>query len=198
MTTSFRIPIVPDRAATRIGVDVTFLVRERGEAPRPAATLPPTDRIERVLHPTVSFYRFLYDTVGRDYCWWLRRVAPDDEIRSLLADPRISVHVLYRGGAPAGFFELDSRDRNSVNIAYFGLLPHAIGTGAGAATLHEAARLAEAASPSGLVRVNTCTADHPRALPNYLAAGFRPLRTVREIWDIPDRLGLSIPDRLRI
>jgi hypothetical protein len=47
------------------------------------------------------------------------------------------------------------------------------------------------------VTVNTCTADHPRALPNYLAAGFIRLRTEREIWNVPNRLGLPIPERLR-
>ena len=44
--------------------------------------------------------------------------------------------------------------------------------------------------------VNTCTADHARALPTYLRAGFRPLRQVREIWDVPTRLGLRIPAHL--
>jgi hypothetical protein len=48
------------------------------------------------------------------------------------------------------------------------------------------------------VTVNTCTADHPRALPNYLAAGFRPVRAVREIWQVPARLGLPIPERLQL
>jgi hypothetical protein len=49
-----------------------------------------------------------------------------------------------------------------------------------------------------VLTVNTCTADHPRALPNYIAAGFRVLRTVREVWPVPNRLGLPIPDRLRV
>ena len=46
--------------------------------------------------------------------------------------------------------------------------------------------------------VNTCTADHPRALPNYLRAGFMPVRTAREIWDVPDHLGLQLPEHLRV
>jgi hypothetical protein len=45
--------------------------------------------------------------------------------------------------------------------------------------------------------LNTCTADHPRALPNYLAAGFREVRRVQETWDIPRRLGLQVPEHLR-
>ena len=46
--------------------------------------------------------------------------------------------------------------------------------------------------------VNTCTADHPRALPSYLRAGFRTVRQVRELWNVPVRLGMTIPDRLRV
>jgi hypothetical protein len=45
--------------------------------------------------------------------------------------------------------------------------------------------------------VNTCSADHPRALPNSLAAGFSEVRRVREVWDIPRRLGMNIPEHLR-
>jgi hypothetical protein len=45
---------------------------------------------------------------------------------------------------------------------------------------------------------NTCTADHPRAVPGYLAAGFVPVRRVREVWDVPTRLGLDIPEHLRL
>ncbi len=48
------------------------------------------------------------------------------------------------------------------------------------------------------VTVNTCTADHPRALPGYLKAGFTPVRTVREVWDIPNRLGITVPPHLKV
>ncbi len=182
---------------TRIAVDVTFLRLDPGAATGPAPGLPADVSLLRVAKPSVPFYRYLYDTVGGAYCWWLRRIASDAEIAALLADPAITIHVAMQGGEPAGFFELDARGGHDVNIGYFGLLPHAVGTGLGGRLLGEAVRIARAGSGSGSVRVNTCTADHPRALPTYLRAGFRPLRTVREIWDIPNRLGLAIPDRLR-
>ncbi len=180
---------------TRIAVNVTFL---RMEAPPvdAAAAFPAGVSLVRAGAPTVPFYRYLYATVGGPYCWWLRRVAPEAEIERLLASPFIAIHVLYRDGEPAGFFELDGR-AGDVNLAYFGLMPHCIGAGLGTAFLRAAVDAAWSASPRA-VRVNTCTADHPRALPAYLRAGFRPLRSVREVWDIPDRLGLSIPASLRV
>lgn len=196
-------PSSTDRNTTRIAVDVTFLRLDRpAPGADPAAPssmlLPAGCSLERVVSPSVGFYRYLYNTVGGAYCWWLRRITPDAELAALLADPAVALHVLYRQGEPAGFFELDGRGVQDVNLGYFGLMPHAVGVGLGFRLLHCAIRQARASSASGAVRVNTCTADHPRALSTYLRAGFRPLRTVREVWDIPDRLGLPIPDRLRV
>jgi GNAT superfamily N-acetyltransferase len=149
------------------------------------------------MKPSVAFYRYLYDTVGAPYCWWLRRTMPDSQLAELLAAPGVSLHVLYRDNEPAGFYELDARAPATVNLSYFGLLPHAIGQGLGVALLRAAMRTAWAHKPRALT-VNTCTADHPRAMPNYLRAGFVPTRTQREIWDIPNRLGLRIPEHLRV
>jgi len=134
--------------------------------------------------------------VGADYVWWLRRTMPDGDLAALLADKHVSIHVLYEDGQPAGFFELDGRARPDMNLSYFGLMPHALGRGTGAAFLRAAIDACWAAGPRW-VTVNTCTADHPRALPGYIRAGFRPVRQVREVWDLPVRLGLRIPDNLR-
>ena len=68
---------------------------------------------------------------ARIMCWWLRRTLPDAELAGILADPAVSIHVLYRDGEPAGFYELDRRNRPLVNLSYFGLMPHAIGARAG-------------------------------------------------------------------
>ena len=183
-------------ATTRIAVDVTFL---RMDAP-PDGSAPPLPQGATVLRLTrcsVPFYRYLYDTVGRDWVWWLRRTVPDAEIAGLLARPDVSIHVLYQGGEPAGFYEIERRGgETGTNLAYFGLMPHAIGQGVGRALLRHAIDAAWAEKPRVLT-VNTCTADHPRALPNYIAAGFRVTRTIREVWPVPNRLGLPIPDRLR-
>ena len=89
----------------------------------------------------------------------------------------------------------DGRGWPDVNLSYFGLMPHAIGTGVGYPFLRGAVDEAWRQRPRGLT-VNTCTADHPRALPTYLRAGFRTIRQVREIWNVPLRLEMRIPERL--
>jgi hypothetical protein len=186
----------PAEPATRIAVTVTFL-RQDIKPPTAPVCLPNDMRIDRVATPSVSLYRYLYNTVGAPWVWWLRRTVPDEHLAALLASPGVSLHVLSRGEEALGFYELDARPITTVNLSYFGLMPHAIGAGLGKALLRSAIANAWAYYPRA-VTVNTCTADHPRALPNYIAAGFHVVRTAREIWDVPDRLGLKIPDHLRV
>jgi GNAT superfamily N-acetyltransferase len=180
-------------ATTPVQVEVTFLRMQRPPAD-PPAVLPPEVGVAKVTGCSVPFYRYLYDTVGRDYCWWLRRTLPDEKIAVLLRDPAVSIHVLYRDGEPAGFHELERRWDGTTNLSYFGLMPHAIGHGLGRLFLRHAIETAWA-GPCSILTVNTCTADHPRALPNYIAAGFSPVRRVREEWPVPTDLGLRLPPR---
>lgn len=181
---------------TRISVVVTFL-RMDAPPPGPEPALPEGCELRHERDCDVARYRYLYDTVGADYVWWLRRTMPDRRLAALLRDPDTEIHVLHQAGEAAGFFELDRSNAPLVNLSYFGLLPHAVGQHLGYAFLHAAIATAWRGHTRALT-VNTCTADHPRALPTYLRAGFHTIRQVREDWDVPDRLGLAIPDRLRI
>ncbi len=181
--------------STRVGVTVSFLRMD--QRPPPGPPLPGDASLVRLARCSVPFYRYLYDTVGAAYVWWLRRTLPDAALDAILAEPGVSVHVLYRGGEPAGFFELDRRALPVVNLSYFGLLPHAVGQGVGTAFLMAAVHAAWDAG-ARVVTVNTCTADHPRAMPGYQRAGFRVVRRVEETWDVPTRLGLSIPRHLLV
>jgi len=180
----------------QVAVDVTFLRMETRPAPG-GPSLPPGLQMVRVRRCAVPYYRFLYDTIGREWLWWMRRTQTDDQLGHLLAHPTVSIHVLYAGGQPAGFYELERRP-TGVNISYFGLMPFAIGKGIGRAFLRHAVDTAWAEPGAKALTVNTCTADHPRALPNYLEAGFRAQRTVREVWRVPVALGLLVPQRLLV
>jgi hypothetical protein len=182
-------------ATVNVTVDVTFLRMDQAPAEAGPA-LPPAARVVRVGHCSASFYRYLYDTVGGPWLWWMRRTMGMAELQHAIAPPRVSIHVLYVAGEPVGFYELERRPPESVNLSYFGLVPWAIGKGVGKPFLRHAI---DSAWAEGMryVTVNTCTADHPRALPNYVAAGFAPMRTLREQWPVPLRLGLTIPEHLR-
>ncbi len=180
----------------RVGVTVSFL---RMFAP-PEESAPPLaggTTVVRLAAPTCAFYRYLYDTVGGPYVWWLRRVSSPAELAAIIRHRDVSIHVLYLGGEPAGFFELDARPAPDINLSYFGLMPHAIGRGLGHAFLRAAVDEAWRVRPR-ILTVNTCTADHPRALPLYRRVGFRPFRQVAELWEVPVRLGMVIPPGLRV
>ena len=125
--------------------------------------------------PTVAFYRFLYNGVGGDWRWWYRRQMSDTELAGILEDERVEVFVLYVDGAPAGYFELDRRDEPTIDLAYFGLMPHCVGRGLGRYLLYASIEQAWSYEPERLT-VNTNTMDHPRALPLYQKMGFVPYR----------------------
>jgi GNAT superfamily N-acetyltransferase len=158
-----------------IRVTRTYLeMTSRGDL-QPAAAPHPEPRIERLDWCPVSFFRYLYREVGRSFHWTDRLDWSDDGVRDHLTSPGVSLWLMSWGGAPAGYFELQQHQDRSVEIAYFGLLPEAIGRGWGK---HLLTRAVEAAWDTGTHRVwlHTCTLDHPAALPNYVKRGFRPFR----------------------
>ena len=135
-------------------------------------------RVEQVRFCPVSFHRYLYREVGQKYHWRDRLSWSDEETRAYLDDPAVTLHVLYQEGAPAGYFELRKSENESVEIAYFGLLPEFVGRGLGKLLLGEAVQTAWRRGASR-VWLHTCTLDDPAALPNYLARGFTPFKEER-------------------
>jgi GNAT superfamily N-acetyltransferase len=188
---------LPGEATERALVTVVFL-RMLRPPERPPAIMPPGVTLTRE-RLSVPEYRKLYNDVGTPWLWWLRRMMPDDQLARHLARPSLSTYVLRMNGNDAGFFETDAAHWPFVNLNYFGLKPEFIGRGLGRKFLDAAVDSVFIGASSQLsgMTVNTCSADHPRALPNYIAAGFVEYRRAREEWDIPTRLGLTVPKHLR-
>ncbi|MEM7139511.1 MAG: GNAT family N-acetyltransferase [Actinomycetota bacterium] len=151
----------------------------------PLASDPPIV-LRRAIHPNPDLNRFFYATVGRDWLWHTRLPWSDDEWLAVIDRPSHETWIGYLDDSPVGYVEIDRADPATVEIEFFGLLPAFVGRGLGgpmlAVALDEAWRPAEVSS----VWLHTCSLDHPRALPNYLAAGFEVVRTEQEIDDIPD------------
>jgi GNAT superfamily N-acetyltransferase len=157
-------------------------------APEPPAGV----AIRRVDPPDPALNARLYAAVGSAYRWVDRlRWSPEDW-RRYVTDPDLETWLMTDGDTPAGYFELaavapvaptgasaslaDARGVSSnVEIAYFGLLPGYLGRGLGAALLGAAAHRGWALSPNR-VWLHTSSHDHPHALANYLARGFRIFR----------------------
>lgn len=154
-----------------VPVTVTYL-----EMTSPAQRATPPGRAEptavlRAERPTLSFYRYLYDTVGADWNWYARRQLSGEALAAIVHDDRVEVFVLYVRGVPAGFVELDRRVEAEVEIAYFGLVPEYIGRGLGPFLLDRALGRAWSRHPRR-VWLHTCSLDHPKALTVYQRAGF--------------------------
>src|SRR5687768_15579802 len=79
----------------------------------------------RVGRPSPEFSRFFYREVGGNWYWIDRIEWSYDEWQDWV--DRVETWVAYVDGTPAGYFELQPRGDNTVNLALFGLLPWAIG-----------------------------------------------------------------------
>ncbi len=145
------------------------------EVPTPARKL----ALLRAEKPSVSFYRYLYDAVGRPWTWVDRKRLSDEELAAIIEDEKVEIYVLYVAGVPAGFAELDLREKSEIEVAYFGLMPEFIGEGLGPFLLDWTIRRAWESVPSRLW-MHTCTLDHPGALPLYQRLGFVPYKRETE------------------
>lgn len=155
----------------------------------PAPNAAPNRRLSlmRAHHPTVSFYRYLYGAVGAPWLWYERLLIDDKTLSQTIQDDGVEIYVLYSGGVPAGYSELDARDPQDIEVAYFGLMPEFIGRGLGRFFLRWTIDQAWVHEPRRLW-VHTCTEDHPSAIGLYQKEGFVPFDQKRVIIDDPRRI----------
>jgi ribosomal protein S18 acetylase RimI-like enzyme len=128
--------------------------------------------IRRVEQPCPEFNWFLHQAVGTDFCWGGRQDWSEKEWATYVDRPELETWVAYVTGAPAGYFELDRLDDGSVRMPCFGLLRRFFGQGLGGHLLTFAVERAWQLCPTR-VWLSTCSHDHPHALKNYQARGFR-------------------------
>ena len=170
----------------RVGAVVTFLeMTERPNArPLPASPL----RLERWGEPDPARYRLLFERVGAAWLWFSRLAMDEARLRDEMAE----VHaVVDPAGIEVGMLELDFREPGECLIRFLGLVPELAGKGHGKWLFAQTLALAWRPGVER-VRVNTCTLDHPAALPSYLAAGFKAYRRAFESFPDP-RLGGLLP-----
>lgn len=164
-----------DGGRNRRFIETTVTYLEMLEQPVRPATPTPSGLAKLALlraeKPTLSFYRYLYGAVGESLNWTDRLLLDDDQLRAIIDDPLVEIYVLYLGGVPAGYVELDRRAHDDIELVYLGLAPEFTGRGLGRYLLDWAIHTAWSHSPKRLW-VHTCSLDDPRALPLYQRAGF--------------------------
>ncbi|MEZ5892205.1 MAG: GNAT family N-acetyltransferase [Parvularculaceae bacterium] len=158
-------------AAERLKTTITYLEQSlRPSLPRPVTPAKKT-ALMRAERPPVHFYRYLYDLVGAPYNWISRRKLSDKELAEIIHHPDVYVYVLYVEGSPAGLAEIDARGDDAHDLKFFGLAPDYLGLGLGRFFLTHVIELAWSRAPKAL-RLETCSLDHPAALPLYQKCGF--------------------------
>jgi GNAT superfamily N-acetyltransferase len=139
----------------------------------------------RVARPMPELNRFFYMAIGGEWFWLERRTWALAQWAAYVSRPEVETWVLSVGGVPAGYVELELRSNGDAELLYFGLLSAFIGHGVGGHLLTEAVERAWSMGASRVI-LNTCNLDHPRALANYLARGFREYRSEVKRKEVPD------------
>jgi GNAT superfamily N-acetyltransferase len=168
----------PPRSDGRLPVTITYLNLTHTNWTKPARQPAIDIALCREPTPAPTFYRELYDRVGRPWLWYERRLLSDDALAELLAQPGHELHVARHDGQLAGYFELSGDE-----LVFFGLTLDFIGRRIGPWLLDRAIERCFARGSTS-ISLNTNSLDHPRAIATYRKAGFRLVRSeTRELQD---------------
>ena len=169
-----------------LGAVVTYL--EMTERPRPKPQPQPPSPLRLKPWPDIqpAQYRELFRRIGGRWLWYSRLTMDDARLAATIGE----VHaVVDRAGVEVGLIELAFGADGECLIAFLGLVPELAGKGHGAWLFAHTLALAWRKGVER-VRVNTCSLDHPAALPAYMKAGFRAYRRAFEHFPDPRVLGL--------
>ncbi|HEX8213841.1 MAG TPA: GNAT family N-acetyltransferase [Allosphingosinicella sp.] len=173
-----------DIAPGHLGAVVTYL--EMTERPRPRALPSSPLRMKAWPDVTPAQYRTLFERVGGRWLWF-SRLRMDD---ATLAGSICELHaVVGRSGVEVGMVELDFKEAGECLIRFLGLVPELAGKGHGQWLMAQTLALAWRKGVSR-VHVNTCSLDHPAALPSYLKAGFKAYKLAFESFPDPRLTGV--------
>lgn len=191
---------VPDG---KLAAVVTCLEMREPPPPRPERASPDPAgtawTLRQVADPDADWYRRLFGRIGADWLWYSRLLMPRTELEAVIGSPDVEVFALEVDGVEEGLLELDFREPDECELAFFGLTRMLQGRGAGRWLMNRALERAWG-HPSGKrtarerrirrLWVHTCTLDHPDALAFYLRCGFHAYARRVEVADDPRLTGL--------
>lgn len=173
--------------ARTVETTVTYLRMTERPAHFPPMPTSPRLALMKAEQIPLHFYRYLYSTVGSSCLWVEREGISDKALAAKVHREGIEITVLYASGAPGGYYELDFTRPERTNLVYFGLVPECTGLKIGPWLLGCAIRDAFSRGATE-VTVNTCTLDHPAALPLYQRLGFQPVRQETHRLSVPKHM----------
>ncbi len=178
-------PVKPAPKPRFLAAHVTELQMKTRPAHREQLPLGHKISLIKTTGMTSSFYRYLYQEVGKPHHWFIRRNLSNTQLQTILTAGNADVWLFSVNGCPAGFFEIDSSEAENTDILYFGLMPEYQGRGLATFMLSEAINAAWDKNPK-TVTIQTNTLDNPKALIIYQKAGFSPIGAYDELiefWD---------------
>jgi GNAT superfamily N-acetyltransferase len=172
---------------------ITTHLEMHARAPTKDAPLPEGITFRRVT-PDLAWYRDVFTRVGvPDWMWFGRLTLDDAALEALFCDPAVQFYTLAKDGTDEALLELDFRKEGECELAYFGLTPALIGTGAGRYLMDRAIDLAWQGDITRF-HLHTCTNDSPQALDFYVRSGFTAYKREVDIEDDPRLTGVLPKD----
>lgn len=144
--------------------------------------------LERMGAADTARFRALFRAIGQDIMWFSRLTLAEETLAALIGHAKVQCFSLVKDGADIGLLELDFRVENQCELSFFGVVPSAVGGGAGRYLMNEALTRAWA-QPITRMWVHTCHFDHPSALGFYQRSGFRPYAMMVEVHEDPRLTG---------
>ena len=121
-------------------------------------------------------YKKIYNDVGKKYNWLGRLNINDNELKKIIHDPKVEIHIMKKNEKNIGCVELDYRNdylkEKEVRIVHFGLVDDYIAKGYGLELMNNAITRISALGINKII-LQTNSLDHNRALPFYEKYGFK-------------------------
>jgi GNAT superfamily N-acetyltransferase len=181
-----------DVPAGKIAAVVTDFIMTEPPPRRPDPVLVQW-HFEWIERPQPTEYRRLFRRVGAPWLWFSRLQMSDDALQATIGNAAVEIYRLHSDAEDLGLLELDFRESGSCELAFLGVVPTLIGSGAGRWLMNRALDIVWSRAISRF-SVHSCTLDHPAALGFYIRSGFRPVRRRVEIADDPRLSGIIEPD----
>ncbi|MTI18982.1 GNAT family N-acetyltransferase [Rhodobacteraceae bacterium RKSG542] len=138
----------------------------------------------------VDEYLEMFRAVGSPWLWFGQLVKDRDALHAQLNAPETGLFYANRDGKRIGTLQLTFLENGEVEVMYFGLVPDAVGGGAGRWLMEQAIEIAFAREGTKCLMLHTCTGDSPQALGFYQKCGYKPYKRSIEVADDPRHSGI--------
>ena len=121
--------------------------------------------------------KFFYKNIGKNHKWVERLAWSEEKWITYVSSEKVKTFVFKFKDDLVGFFELIfHKEKNEIEIAYFGILKEYQNKKLGSFLLSEAIKKSFE-NKVNRVWVHTCSLDHKNALKNYISRGMKIFKT---------------------